>query len=801
MTTHKPAPSDPNANPFVDIHAEPLAKNAEVLAAYDAKHKKPAPANPGEWQNPGSVESYEQITSGLLLRCTHADVQLIWLRSDVVQVRVSPAKSGFAERFSYSIAKTDYEPVALDISEDKEAPTALYIETSTHIYTITHDNFGLSVDTRDSWSIYEEYTGASWRTGDSDAVRLHLQLSEDQHEAVYGTGERAFNLNLRGRKLGLWNTDAGAYERGMDPINYTVPFLVSVHNYGAYGVLWDNTFRGIIDIGATEPASLIFESEGGDICYYVFAADTVETLLSRYTELTGRMPLPPLWTLGYHQCRYSYETQAEVLQVANELRQRNIPCDAIYLDIHYMDDYRVFTWDHERFPDPAGMIQQIHAMDLKIVPILDPGVKVDPGYATYDSGIERNVFMAFPDGKPATGVVWPGLTHHPDFTDPQARAWWGEQCQTLTAIGADGLWLDMNEPVYFDPLRRPPDYVQHNFEGREGGAKHTEAHNPYGTLMGRATREALQAAYPERRPFTFIRAGWAGAQRYASSWTGDIESTWDALRTSVSLMLNMALSGQSFTGPDLGGFQGDATPELLVRWMQACVLMPFYRNHSAYGSIRQEPYAFGDEIEAILRDTVNLRYRLLPYLYTAFAECSYHGTPIIKPLFTAELDNPGLRDIDDCYMVGDHVLVAPILNLHTLRRTLYLPRGDWYDFHTNRRYRGGRLLQVDAPLNRVPIFVRAGTALPMWPVVQNLSQLPQTMTVRIYPGNATTRIYEDAGEGLAYQAGDYRWVTIACKQFGKEIELERSVEGNYKPPYLTQYEVVRTNGETKSISL
>lgn len=775
------------------------AKNAD----YEAQYGYPALETNPQWHQLGTIRSYEQTHRGLIVSCDQGFAELVWLAPDCLRVRIQPDSGIFQEPFSYAVAKTDWPPVERQVktrvNDEQLGEIALQIQCGAYLYDILSP-FSVSVSANqgmpDSDLLYCE-DAVMWSTDGQS--RLTFLLTED--EACYGLGERAFDVNLRGRVYQLWNTDPGGYQRGDEPINYCIPFYVGAFEQGVYGVLWDNPTRGFADIGASNELNASFQSEAGEICYYIFTGGTLEAVIQRYTELTGRAPMPPMWALGYHQCRYSYMTQEEVLQVARELRQRQLPCDVIYLDIDYMDGYRVFTWDSERFPDPKAMSDELRAMGFKLVVILDPGVKVDMNYHAYATGLDDGIFMMYPDGTPAEGVVWPGLTHHPDFTNPLGRAWWARYIKSLVDVGVDGIWNDMNEPLYFGTGRiaYPPDAVRHDKEGLSGD--HRELHNVYGMQMGRASREGLAEHRPGLRPFNIIRAGYAGAQRYASSWTGDNWSTWDQVQLSISMCLNMAMSGISFTGPDLGGFLGNTTGELLARWMQACVLFPFYRNHTAKGSIAQEPYAFDEATEHACRQALELRYQLLPYLYSRFADCHFEGLPILRPIFTAEPENAALRDIDDCYLAGEQILVAPILNAHTLRRTLYLPRGTWYDFYTNQRIEGGQIIRIEAPLDKVPLFIKAGSVIPMGPIRQHTDEDINEMVLRVYPGDGRSVIYEDAGEGYAYQDGQYRRTVITCTLHGSELDIEKTVSGRYEPPYATIAEVVRHSGEITPIRL
>lgn len=764
------------ASEFIDPFQQQIIDNKKIVAQYDAQHAIKSSDKEAQWQTLGELKSYDVQGNRVLLRCENAYIELYFIADKILRVRVQPENDDFSDYFSYYVDSLDSSIESLKIRDKDDY---LLIEVGHYTYSIRREDSSLEVISK----------GLRFATKDgaifSDDGQVGLSIALEDNEASYGTGERAFELNLRGQKLDFWNTDPAGFERGDDPVNYCTSFYLGVNDKGPYGLLWDNSARGIFDIGATNPDELRITSEMGQLSYYLFFGDDVNNVMNAYTQVTGRMPMPPLWAIGYHQCRYSYMDEKEVLSIAKEMRDRNIPCDTIYLDIHYMDEYRIFTWNKEAFPDMKGMIDKLHAMGMKLVIILDPGTKVDEGYVGYDSGLEQDIFINYPDGKPVAGVVWPGLCHFPDFTSEKARQWWVEQLSPLLACDVDGIWNDMNEPLIFDDELPPlslPDYTQQDKEGR--GGNHLELHNIYGTLMGMASRTALDKHRPNKRQFSIVRAGAAGAQRYTSSWTGDNLSTWDELALSISMTLQMGLSGLAFTGADIGGFGRDCDGELLARWTQAGALMPFFRNHSAVNTIRQEPWSFGQPYEDIIREAIALRYRLMPYLYTAFAQNAYKGYPIIRPVFMAEPKNTQLRNIDDCYLLGEKVLVAPILKPASIRRTVYLPEGDWYNFNTNQRYAGKQIINVEAPLDTLPIFIKSGTVLPMWPVMQYAEeQAVDTLTLRVYTDSGETWLYEDAGEGLDYQNGASRWLTFRCQETSDSLVIERSVEGDFMASY------------------
>jgi alpha-glucosidase len=468
------------------------------------------------------------------------------------------------------------------------------------------------------------------------------------------------------------------------------------------------------------------------------------------------MPLPPLWGLGYQQCRYSYETRARVEEVARAFRRRKIPCDAIYLDIHYMDAYRVFTFG-KRFPRPRQMIAQLRRQGFKVITIVDPGVKNDRGFGVLRRGLQKQAFIKAPRGKrDYLGEVWPGTVRFPDFLNGRTRTWWGEEQAAFQRLGVAGFWNDMNEPADFSaPNKDLPGDCRHVTAW--GKQLHASVHNVYGSEMARASYEGALAHQPDVRPYIITRAGYAGVQRYALVWTGDNHSTWDHLADSVPMLLNLSLSGVPFCGADVGGFMENATGELLARWTQLGAFTPFFRNHSNTGTIDQEPWAFGPRIEAICRRYIELRYRLLPYLYSLFVQAHRHGTPIIRPLLWHYAEDPLAVAASDQFLLGPDLLIAPILRPGDTVRSLYLPAGAWYDFQTGRRIAGRRHILAEAPLDRIPLYVRAGALLPMIPAQQYVGE-KNVQRVELHywmGGRGELNWYEDDGVSLGYQHGGY----------------------------------------------
>ena len=605
----------------------------------------------------------------------------------------------------------------------------------------------------------------------------------------YGMGERAAPLALAGRRFQLTTLDPESYRPGDDPLYMNIPFLVVLDKGRAFGLLFDSTHNAELDLGQAQPGELCYRTRGLEVRVDLVLGPSLAEVVERYTGLTGRMPLPPLWTLGYHQSRWSYETAARVAEIAQEFRTRQLPCEAIHLDIDYMDGFRCFTWNPETFPDPDGLVAGLHRQNFKAVAMIDPGIKVDPAYAVCADGLVKDMFIKLPDGSPVHGPVWPGECYFPDFTNPAVRHWWGDLFQGLVETGVDGFWNDMNEPAVFGKATLP-DAAQYSLEGR--GGDHRQGQSAYGMQMVRATYEGLNRLRPGMRNWVFTRSGYAGVQRYGSGWTADNTSEWEHLRITPAMLLNLGLSGLAFTGCDVGGFAGEPTPELFARWISMAAFTPFYRTHTAKHTAPQEPWSFGPEVEAIARTYLGWRYRLLPYLYTAFWQCSQTGVPIMRPLVLADASTSALQQADDQWLLGDHLLVSPVLEAGVAARTLLLPQmrqaggsqEGWYDFWTDERLAGVSSITRAAPLDLVPLHVTAGAVLPLGPVRQHTGDRPEALLeLHVFPGEGCSWLYEDDGKSLDYRQGNFRLNRFDMQQSGDYLEIIRTVEGRYLPTY------------------
>lgn len=588
---------------------------------------------------------------------------------------------------------------------------------------------------------------------------------------VYGLGEKTGWLDKRGRRYTMRSTDVflehpDGIGHSTDPLYASFPVFILHSAEGSYGIFVDNTEFTQFDF--TDPVTYEFSTPSPVLNYYLLPGPTLPDVLRQYTTLTGRMPLPALWTLGFHQCRWSYFSADEVRQIAAELRSRRIPADAIWLDIDYMDGYRVFTWDAKRFPQPEQLIADLAAQGLRVVTIVDPGVKVDENYIVYKEGHESGHFIRHSDGREYNGIVWPGLSAFPDFHRAETRSWWaGHIRRWLAENGIAGIWNDMNEPATTD-VSGSLDDVRH----AGGDLPHASARNTYGLHMALATYEGILAYAPDSRPFILTRSAFCGAQRVAALWGGDNSSAWEHLTASLPLLMNLGLSGMPFVGVDIGGFAGDATAELLVRWTQAGVFYPFCRNHSAIGTRPQEPWQFGPEVEAICRAYIELRYQLLPYIYTLFYEASQSGAPVMRPLVWHYPHDPLTFNLNDQFLLGPDLLVAPVLLPGARARAVYLPAGRWYRWESDEALTGPAHVLAEAPLERIPLFVRGGAILPMWPVAQHTGAVDRAaLRLHVWPGTGSFELYEDDGLTQAYTRGACRITRFTTEEDAEGMHI------------------------------
>lgn len=625
-------------------------------------------------------------------------------------------------------------------------------------------------------------------------VCVKKQLHADMK--FYGLGEHTGHLNKRDTHLVNWNTDnPNPHGETFDRLYKSIPFLTVLNKDKAYGIFFDNHFETHFDLGRDNSEYYYFAAVDGNLDYYFINGPQIKDVVGGYVKLTGKMPLPALWTLGYQQCRWSYESEERLMEVAESFREKDIPCDTLYLDIDYMDGYRVFTWNNERFPNPQAMLQKLKEMGFKVVTIIDPGVKADETYDVYQEGLENSYFATECNGQVYHNEVWPGDAVYPDFLNSRTRNWWGNLQKRMIKTGVSGIWNDMNEPASFKgPL---PDDVMFNEDGLL--VQHKEAHNIYGHLMAKATYEGLRKC-SNKRPFIVTRACYAGSQKYSTVWTGDNQSTWEHLRMSLPMLMNLGLSGMAFCGTDVGGFGFDCTAELLSRWVQVGAFTPLFRNHACMGTRDQEPWAFDSKTEAINRKYIKLRYTLIPYIYDMMYAASQNGAPLMRPLMFNYQEDDNTYEINDEFLCGDNLLVAPIVTQGSKARMVYLPKGDsWIDYWTQKEYEGGQYIIKEAPLDVCPLYVKANSVL-MTSKVQNYTgELKESLnTLEVYLGSSkgthTYMHYEDQGEGFNYKEGQFNLYEIKVTN-GEAVEVEVSIRHQGMPAQEMELICKKINGK------
>jgi alpha-glucosidase len=592
-------------------------------------------------------------------------------------------------------------------------------------------------------------------------VRVRRATPPAEH--FYGFGERTGPLDKRGQAMVFWNTDSydpsfGGWPPDQDPLYQSIPFFVGLNDGAAYGLLTDNAHRLEMDMAKADPSVYEIKAFGGTLDQYLVAGPQPAEVLRRYSALTGRIRMPPKWSLGYHQSRWGYSPASKLLDLAGQFRSRKIPADALWLDIQHMDGFRTFTWDPTAFADPAALSASLAADGFRLVAIADPGIKVDSVWDVYTSGLASGVFLQKPGGGPFVGKVWPGDSVFPDFTLPAARTWWGALVGSEVQRGLRGVWLDVNEPTLF-PESGGGVTVPGDLPVAGDGAPTTmaEAHNVYALHQARATWDGMRAAAPDQRPFILSRAGYASIQRWAAVWTGDAPSTFSSLQGTLPMLLGMGLSGLPFVGSDVGGYSGGASPELFARWMALGSISPFFRGHVTSGVNDQEPWQFGTEVEDISRILIRQRYEYLPYLYSVFADAAETGAPVLRPLLYHYPNDPSVLNLGDEAMLGPYVLVAPVLSQGAATRSIYLPAGRWFELHSGAIWDGPVTLQHAVRLAALPMYVRQGAVLPRTQPMQYTSEQdagPLFMDVWPAAQPETFVFYEDAGDGFSHETSE-----------------------------------------------
>ncbi|TXF87831.1 DUF4968 domain-containing protein [Neolewinella aurantiaca] len=729
----------------------------------------------------------------------------IW-NDSVVRLRFSVGEPG--RDFSYAVSdKAGPQDAKVGMEEHK---THYLISTAALTLEIAKADGQVTIVDQSSGKTVHEFAAPFYgrSTLNRGLEQVRIQLKTDKSEAIYGLGDKAWDTNLQGTDWANWNEDSFAFGPQHKTVYRSIPFYYGLRDGIAYGLFLDNTYKTHFDFNSHKNGLTTIWADGGEFDYYFINGPQLNDVAARYHHLTGTPELPPLWAMGYHQCRWSYYPESRVRELAQSFRDKKIPCDALYLDIDYMDGYRCFTWNKEYFPDPKGMISDLKDDGFHTVVMIDPGIKVDKDYHVYADGMEKDVFCRRTSGELMVGPVWPPECVWPDYTDPYVRDWWGPLYKELYVDqGVSGFWNDMNEPAVFKVNHLTfPDDVGHDFDGDP--TNHKKAHNIYGMQMTRASYDGLKALKPAKRPFLLGRASFSGGQRYAALWTGDNIASWEHLQIANRQCIRMAISGFSMVGTDIGGFVDNPTPEMFTRWLQLAVFHPVMRVHSmgnnSDGAAEveadavkkaeeanrqdQEPWVHGKVHTKHNRKAIEMRYRLLPYLYSSFQQHLTTGVPVLRNLFFYDQTDANCLKFGDQFLYGEDLMVAPVLKKGITRMQVYLPKGEWYDFWTGDLHQGKQKITAKIKKDRIPVFVRAGATLPMVDVVQSTAEMRtlRNLELNVYLAKeGSSTFYWDAGEGYGYQAEQYTERTYTIKRSAKKISLTQTIKGEYNPGFRT----------------
>lgn len=738
---------------------------------------------------PSKIVSYRKDVDRLYFTTENNVVlQLTIVRDSVIRFRYTTT-SIFEKDFSYAITKyasTGYNK--LEINDDDQKYSIETEKLICHIYK--NDLRTAMFDAKDNTLICEDELGFHWEESyEYGGNIVKMSKTSQTSESYYGLGDKPVHINLKGKRFENWVTDSYAYGRDTDPIYKAIPFYIGLHHEKSYGIFFDNTFRSFFDFCQERRNITSFWAQGGEMNYYFIYGPQMADVVANYTDLTGKPhQMPPLWALGYHQCKWSYYPESNVKEIAAKFRELQIPCDAIYLDIDYMEGFRCFTWNKNYFPDPKRMVKELADDGFKTIVIIDPGIKIDMEYDIFKEALEKDYFCKRADGPYMKGKVWPGECYFPDFTNPEVREWWSDLFKELIEdIGVAGVWNDMNEPAVMDvPGKTFPDDVRHDYDGNQ--CSHRKAHNVYGMQMARATYQGIKKFSYPKRPFAITRAAYSGTQRYTSSWTGDNVATWDHLNIANIQAQRMCMSGFSFIGSDIGGFAEQPNGELYARWIQLGIFHPFCRTHSSGDHGNQEPWTFDNTVTDVVRKFIEIRYQLLPYLYTAFWKYAEEGVPILKSLVLFDQEDLHTHYRNDEFIFGEKILACPVAEPNAKGRRMYIPRGKWYNFWNNEIIEGEKEMWVDADLDSMPIFIKEGAIIPKYPIQQYVGEKEITqlkLDVYYKTGKEKSEVYEDAHDGYDYKKGRYslRNFTLVGKK--ESLTIQQFKSGKYTTSYET----------------
>ncbi len=604
-------------------------------------------------------------------------------------------------------------------------------------------------------------------------------------EILFGLGETVRGINKRGYVYRSWNTDIFDHNETQSSLYASQNLLIFFSPERLFGVYLDDPGLVTWDLGYSRYDTVRILSENGNLDVYVIEGETLRDVARQFRFLIGPSYVPPRWAFGYIQSRWGYASEKEIRTVAEEHRSRGIPLDGICMDIDYMDGYRDFTWNREQFPDLQRLCADMEKQQIRLIPIIDAGIKKEPGDPVYDSGKQGDFFCKKADGSDFVGAVWPGRSCFPDFLRSDVRAWFGAQYKPLLDAGVQGFWNDMNEPALFysdetlqeayeklDALRgtdigldgsfkmkdavngianNPEDYRR--FYHRVGGenVRHDKVHNLYGAMMTRAAGEFFEKYAPDRRTLLFSRSSFVGAHRYGGVWQGDNFSWWSHLGLCLRMLPAMNLCGFLYCGCDVGGFGCNTTEDLLLRWLQLSAFVPLMRNHSALGTREQEVYRFS--LWEKMKNVIRVRYALIPYLYSEFVKAAQEGENLFRPLaFDYPQDQRALR-VEDQLMLGNECMIAPVTEQNARGKHVYLPEDMLLvrfrspeDMDILPLEKGDHYINLE--LNEFPLFIRRGKVIPL--AVGTALSAEETAKLPLHllgwtEGNGSYALYQDDG--------------------------------------------------------
>jgi len=752
-----------------------------------------------EFHKLSGILDYEIQDQMIIINFEYASLAVKFLAADIFRVVMAHSNQEINFESTDAVIEHNLSYTDYDFKENDEE---IIIKTEELTLKIEKDRFRLRVFDKNDKLIHQDHRSYAlgWK---KQKVRAWKSFSNNQR--FYGLGEKTGWLDKKGRRYEMWNHDTFVpHVDDTDPLYQSIPFLISYTAENSYGIYFDNSYKSFFDLGSEGQNYYSFWAEGGKLDYYFFNGPSLKEVIQKYSKITGTMPLPPKWSLGYHQSRYSYYPQAEVDKLVNTFREKEIPCDAFHFDIHYMDDYKIYTWDEDRFPDPEAMFTNMAENGIKGVTIIDPGIKKDPEYKLYQEGMNNDYFCKYLDGKVFIDKVWPGKCAFPDFTQSKVRDWWAGLQKDYVDLGVKGIWNDMNEPAVFNDTDTMDVDVMHQNDGDPG--THRRFHNLYGLLEDKATYEGLKESLDNERPFVLTRAGFAGVQRYSAVWTGDNRSFWDHIKTAMPMLMNLGMSGVTFCGTDVGGFTGNSSGELLTRWTQMGAFVPFFRNHCEVRAISQEPWSFGKEYEEIIKMYIELRYKFITHLYNLFYQASETGIPVMRPLIMEFPEDEECQNLSDQFMLGESIMAAPVYQPDKDKRMLYLPEGNWIDFWSNKVYEGEEYIIIDAPLDKMPIFIKAGSIIPLNEKLNYIGEKEiKSLELNIFLNEENNlgnyELYDDDGISYNYQSGVYNITEFNYQYTDKQIIFNvNRIEENYQQEF-KDYKMIFNNLNKKPLNI